>query len=191
MINRVAEKNEIILCWIPSHQGYLGNEIADRKAKLATINPRNKEQIQVGVNKKFYRSCIREWGQKLHQRRWDNLNSCRQTKMILPKINNKCWKIVSKMNRRNAMYATQIITGHNVLNRHLNLMNIAENQNCENCGEEPETIEHVIKSCPAYIQKRKQKLGEFILSKDLQEYRLDKIISFVNLTGRLRIDNHD
>ena len=95
------------------------------------------------------------------------------------------------MNRRNAMYATQIITGHNVLNRHLNIMNISENPNCEKCGQEPETIEHVIKNCPAYIQKRKQKLGEFILTKDLQEYRLDKIISFVNLTGRLKIDTSD
>ena len=47
IINRLAEKNEIILCWIPSHQGYLGNEIADRKAKLATKNPRNKESIKL------------------------------------------------------------------------------------------------------------------------------------------------
>ena len=76
------------------------------------------------------------------------------------------------MNRKNAMYATQIITGHNTLNRHLHLMNIAETPSCEKCGEEPETIEHLIKSCPAYLQKRKQKLGEFILTKDLHEYRL-------------------
>ena len=83
------------------------------------------------------------------------------------------------------MHVTQIITGHNTLNRHLALMNIKEDPICEKCEEGPETIEHLIKNCPAYHQKRYEKFGEYFLKKELHEYKLQKIISFVTSTGRL------
>ena len=87
------------------------------------------------------------------------------------------------------MHATQIITGHNTLQRHLTLMKIQEDPPCEKCEEGPETIEHLIKNCPAYSQKRMEKLGEYFLKKELHEYKLQKIISFVSSTGRLGQDD--
>ena len=87
------------------------------------------------------------------------------------------------------MQAIQIITGHNTLNRHLSIMKIKEDPKCEKCEEGPETIEHLIKECPAYMNKRFEKFGEYFLNKNLHEYKLQKIISFVTSTGRL--EEHD
>ena len=108
--------------------------------------------------------------------------------MILPKVEGKAWKIVSKMNRREAMYVTQIITGHNSLKRHLNIMGIEEYPTCEKCQQEPETIEHVIKHCPAYMNLRRKLLGEYVLSGELSTYKLHKILHFVGQTNRLNLN---
>ena len=101
--------------------------------------------------------------------------------MILPKVDNKAWKIISKMSRRNAMYATQIITGHNSLQRHLNIMfQDEEPPECRKCRLEPETVEHVVKNCPAYKDIRRKVLGEYFLSGLLYTYKLGKIFKFVS-----------
>ena len=157
-------------------------------AKLGAKNPRNQERLEVGVSKKFYRSGIRTWGTKQHQKRWDNRTEYRQTGMMLPKVDHRCWQTISKFNRRKMMHVTQIITGHTTLNRHLAIMNIREDPTCEKCEEGPETIEHLIRNCPAYHQKRYEKFGEHFLEKELHEYKLQKIISFVTSTGRLEED---
>ena len=83
------------------------------------------------------------------------------------------------------MHATQIITGHNTLNRHLAIMGIEESSICQKCGLEPETTEHLVKYCPAFADKRKDKLGEYFLTKSLDKYKLNKILTFVNATNRL------
>ena len=184
-LNRLSEGNDVKLSWIPAHVGYIGNEIADRLAKLGAKNPRNQEKLEVGVSKKFYRNSIRTWGTKKHQKRWDGRTEYRQTGMMLPTVDHKCWKLISKFNRRKMMHVTQIITGHNTLNRHLAIMKIKEDPKCSKCNEGPETIEHLIKNCPFYMQKRFEKLGEYFLERNLHEYKLQKIISFVTSTKRL------
>ena len=83
------------------------------------------------------------------------------------------------------MYATQIITGHNSLNRHLNLMFQDEPADCPKCELDKETIEHVIKNCPAYTDKRREILGEYYLSGQLHQYELDKIFKYVSAIRRL------
>ena len=123
-----------------------------------------------------------------NQARWDKRTTCRQTAMVLPRVEGKAWKIVRKMNRNEAMYVTQIITGHNSLKRHLNIMGIEECPTCERCQQEPETIEHVIKYCPAYMNLRRKILGEYVLSGELSTYKLQKILNFVGQTKRLNFD---
>ena len=185
VLNTICSSNLVVLSWIPSHVGYIGNEIADRLAKLGTRNPMGLPKIDLGVNRNYYRTAIRAWGLTRHKKRWKNRTDCRQTKMILPDINDKCWKTIFNMKRKNIMHATQIITGHNTLNRHLAIMGIEESSICQKCGLEPETTEHLVKYCPAFADKRKDKLGEYFLTKSLDKYKLNKILTFVNATNRL------
>ena len=50
------------------------------------------------------------------------------------------------------------------------------------------TIEHVVRSCPAYARIRREKLGEFFLSEPINRYRLKKVLAFVSATNRLSLD---
>ena len=50
--------------------------------------------------------------------------------MILPKVEGKAWKIINKMNRREAIYVTQIVTRHRSIKTHLNIMGIEECCTC-------------------------------------------------------------
>ena len=86
------------------------------------------------------------------------------------------------------MYTTQIITGHNFLNRHLALMNVENDSMCYRCNLEPETIEHVVKSCPAYARIRREKRGEYYLTESLSRYSLKKVLAFVSASNRLHFD---
>ena len=56
----------------------------------------------------------------------------KETKMMLPNIRNKAWKVIKGKSRRGVMYATQILTGHACVQKHLFKMNsqiilVAEN----------------------------------------------------------------
>ena len=187
-LNEVCKYNIVTIVWIPSHVGFVGNEVADRLAKLGTRNPQNQPKVDTGRTKAFFRNAIRKWGCKKHTERWQNSLDCRQTKMFLPNIDGKCWRIIRNFNRKNIMYATQIITGHNFLNRHLALMNVENDSMCNRCNLEPETIEHVVKSCPAYARIRREKLGEYYLTESISRYSLKKVLAFVSASNRLHFD---
>ena len=149
-LNELGNKNKIRLRWVPGHSRITGNSIADGLARLGSSNPLDRARLELEAPRSYLREEIRQWGKKQHQKRWDRRTTCRQTAMILPKVEGKAWKLVSKMNRRGAMYVTQIITGHNSLKRHLNIMGIEEYPTCEKCQQEPETMKKltVIKQYP-------------------------------------------
>ena len=162
--------------------------IADGKARIASRNPDFIERTVLPVNRAFYKQAIKQWGKRLHQKRWERETTCRQTRMMLPKVDGKAWKILQNMNRRNVMFATQIITGHNQLQRHLHIMFQDEPPGCPRCNLEPETSEHVIKNCPAYKDIRRRVLGEYFLQAKMSDYNLKKVMRFVSETKRLDFD---
>ena len=159
-VNKLAAKNKVHITWVPGHSGIRGNEIADRKARLGSMNLNNTQPTKLPVNKAFYRQAIRGWGRSLHQKRWDRRTSCRQTGMLLPNINGNLWKIIKEKNRKCARLITQVVTGHNNLQRHLSLMFQEEQPDCKKCGLEPETTEHLIRFCPGYKDKRREAKGK-------------------------------
>ena len=187
-INRLAERNSVEIRWVPGHSGILGNNIADGKARIGSKNLGNSMRTKLPLSQAYFKSEIKNWGRKLHQERWDNRNNCRQTGMFLPNIENKTWKVIRNMSRKNVAKATQIITGHNTLQRHLSLMFQEETPTCQRCELEPETIEHVIRHCPAYTETRREVLGEFFLKDDLDKYKIKKIFTFMNKIKRINFE---
>ena len=182
LLNRVAINNNVKLSWIPAHEKHFGNEIADKLAKRGTRLP---DKIELPLSKSYFTEKIESWGKKVHQKRWDNLDECRQTKMFCPKIDNNIMKLIRKMDRRKSMYATQILTGHACLQYHLNKMKIVDSPTCLRCGENDETVEHFVAKCPAYAKVRKSIFNEFFLEKELHEYKVEKVLKFVSKTKRL------
>ena len=182
--------NNISLNWIPAHVGHPGNERADTLAKRGTkkrlIRERTLPLPVCAIKEEIYR-----WEKEAHRKTWrqkefvNGKTFCRQTRMFLPEPNPKLWKKVRKHSTRNIKILTQLITGHCTLNRHLEVMKIIDDSECQNCGYDDETAEHFLCHCDAFCFPRQHIFGSMYLSKDdLPNLNPDDIIKFVKESGR-------
>ena len=190
-INKLSQRNKVNISWIPAHIGHAGNEIADRLAKRGAENREGLEEHFLPIPVKETYTKIETWGEKKHQTYWDNIRTCRQTKHFCPKITNKHWKVINKMNRREAMYLTQIYTGHATVQYHLHNMKIEETNICKFCEEVKEDVEHFIAHCPYFALKRKQIFNEYFITEKLSTLHPIDIMKFVNLTKRFTSFNFE
>ena len=182
--------NKVTLSWIPGHKGHDGNERADILAKEST-------SIIVEGPEPFLPPSIRDIKTKIstisakkHELQWSSETKCRQTKMWFPKL--------ASISRRNFLIncttsniriMTGIITGHNILNRHLHVMGIRQDPSCPKCGD-AETSSHLVVDCPAYTRLRMNTLGSAQLNEGmLQSIDLNKVLTFLRRTGRLEATN--
>ena len=185
-LNRLATGNNVNLNWIPGHCGHLGNEVADRLAKRGADLPAEQAEV-VPVPQTHIKSLIT----KRHQTRWTwDPDECKQTKMFLPKVENRIWKKIENQSIQRIRLVTQIITGHATLRKHLFRMKIVDSPLCPKCGEENETVEHLFCSFPAFMFERVKTLGKFFLKReDLKLLKLNQIINFAESTKRFEYEN--
>ena len=184
-INKLAENNNISLNWIPGHEGHMGNEVADRLAKrgsqMEILGPEPSVPIQSSQLKKI----VEEWCRTEHQKEWSKRTDCRQTKMLLPDVKHNMGKSLLNMPINQSRIATQILTGHANLRRHLYLMGMEDSPICEKCEEEEETVLHFLANCPRYSYERWSILGHSkIKSEELQYLKLRDIMNYTSRTRR-------
>ena len=187
-LNTLGAGNDIRISWIPSHIGILGNEVADKLAKRGSyLTGEGPEPFLPTVSKAHIKSLIRKWSEEKHQERWSRPSvDFKETKMLLPYIRNKAWKTIKGKGRRGAMYATQILTGHACVQKHLFKMNFADNPGCRKCDHKRESIEHLLGSCPAHNILRRDVLGDYTIpSGDMCRLNLNKIFRFFSRAGSL------
>ena len=85
---------------------------------------------------------------------------------------------------RNIRIMAGIITGHNILNRHLHVMGIRQDPLCLKCGD-AKTSFHLVVDCPAYTRLRMNTLGSAQLNEVmLQSIDLNKVLTFLRRNGR-------
>ena len=185
-LNKLTEKNQVQLNWIPAHQGFRGNEVADRLAKRgASLQVAGPEPI-IPVSEAMIRMELKICSKKVHQEKWRKRPDCRQTKMMIPTVYNNVWKQIRGLSRQKMKIATQMLTGHSTLQYHLWKMTLEDSALCEQCLEEEETVEHFLTECPAFSVLRHHTLGNmFLKQKDLPNLKISKILDFVDLTERL------
>ena len=184
-LNKLAVDNTVILNWIPGHEGHMGNEVADRLAKMgANMNIEGPEPI-IPLPGSAIRGAVREWGVRLHQKHWDERKDCRQTKMFIPRINIRHRKEILNSTRNNSKKLTQILTGHANLNRHLHIMGLSDTPLCSKCEEEEETVQHYISICPYYSRIRHSIFGQHTIPIDeLQYLKHGQILLFITESRR-------
>jgi len=82
------------------------------------------------------------------------------------------------------MVVTGLLTGHNILRRHLHLMGLSDSPLCRRCGAEGETLAHMLCKCEAFASQRHVYLGSFFLeAQDIKSISLWAIWNLSRVTG--------
>ena len=93
--------------------------------------------------------------EKIWNNRWNNLETCRQTRIWFPKTSNKLDKALRQIHRFELSKLVQFITGHCNLNRHISLQDKGHSPLCRHCQDSEETPWHLVTSCPSFFLHRR------------------------------------
>ena len=123
-LNELAKVNFVNLIWVPGHSGILGNEKADYLACTAGSEPFIGPEPVLRISYSMIKSSIRNWAHKQSDVYWELMNTCRQTKMFLEHRSKARSRELLNLPRNLLRTVTGIITGHNTLSRHMNIMGL-------------------------------------------------------------------
>jgi len=94
------------------------------------------------------------------------MNTCRQTKMFLEHSSKARSRELLNLPRNLLRTLTGIITGHNTLSRHMNIVGLNNDTLREHCKGEQETSLHFISQCSYYETTRMSIWGKPVLDPD-------------------------
>ncbi|XP_060866918.1 uncharacterized protein LOC132942499 isoform X1 [Metopolophium dirhodum] len=150
--NRLEEANQknnnIKLIWIPGHIGIIGNERADKQAKLA-INSPNSQYINISSY-----SDIRKQIQRDTTIIWQNIWNFQNTKLNQVKQTVQRWRRNPNISTTNEKKLNRARIGHTRLT-HEYIMSKGNPPICQSCGTTI-TIKHIFEECRIYIQQREE-----------------------------------
>ncbi|KAJ8975532.1 hypothetical protein NQ317_003873 [Molorchus minor] len=110
---------------------------------------------------------------------WYVTPGMRQAKTHIEGPSLKLTKCLLGMNRRDIRMVTGLLTGHCHLNRHLQLIGIAEDPECRWCLEDEETSSYVLTECPAIARVRERHFGSSVLNpEDVKRMQPRKLCTF-------------
>ena len=169
-LNTLGEHTDICISWIKAHNNYLGNELADEKAKegahsddIPVMNRSAKSEIRNTIDLHY---------SELWNKRWTSHKECRQTKIWFPNPDQNKFKKLIKLNRETFSTMVRWVTGHNFLKRHNAIIEPEPHDpNCRYFGLEPETSSHLITQCEVLCHYRAEIFNTHFLSITNPEWR--------------------
>ena len=128
----------VLFCWIPSHIGIEGNELADASAKRAATHGiiHNPEVPDTDV-----KACIKGLMREKWAERWHNLETNTKLKAVQPTLKSKS----PHLNRRDAVKLTRLRIGHSRLT-HSYLLTGEDKPVCIEC-EVDLSVKHILMEC--------------------------------------------
>ena len=182
IFNYVCDGVKIILQWIPSHKGIVGNDVVDQVAKNAsmyntlTTFPFEYNDLVKLVNKRLYMFNLEYWNQVK-----DDLFYSKSVLDISQ------WEWFSLNDRFYDVLLARFRSGDAGLNSDLFRIRQVDNPNCLTCGVR-ENVNHFIFRCGNYNVQRR------LLFQDLRQVgiqenmvNLNLLLTGGNMTGRMRV----
>ena len=148
----LAFSPRVRLQWVPAHCGVLGNEIADRSAKLGHSNQLsvstklNYEEMVV----KLRREALEEWRCRWRAR-VAALGKGEFLCGLLERPRFRVWSCLPS--RRMSCVVSRLRMGHVGVLQHLYRFNISDSDLCTVCST-PETVQHFLLECSRYSRSR-------------------------------------
>ena len=168
--NQMSNNHETILCWIPSHIGIHGNELADTTAKTAHSSPTDNNFKLPYTDLKRY---INFYTKNKWQNTWNNScnNKLHETKKEIGENPNL------KITRKEEVILTRLRIGHTNIT-HSYLLKGEEPPHCIPC-QEPYTIKHILSNCLDLQQTRKKHYTETELNKIFLPTNITNVFNYL------------
>lgn len=184
-LNQLSSLNRVTVTWVPGHQGFEGNEIADQLARVGSKTRLWGAELPFGLSKSLLYSFINEHLVSKHSMSWKNSFDCKQSKLFLKEPINSLKKFILTLKRQDCRALIGFMTGHNLLKKHLVTMGLSEDPICEDCLEEDETAFHLVAECPAHMQVRFRIFGaRFLQEGQLHSIAPAKLLAFIRRIKR-------
>ena len=141
----------VYFVWTPGHEGFAGNEEADRLAKAGgKLEYMERLGLPIAELKTEISNGIRlKWDMW-----WQRYPHARQTKFFYPESDKQMGKLAMELTRPQLGRFIRIITGHNNLLYHRSNIDPDIDPMCRFCGEVQETFIHFFTDCPALWHAR-------------------------------------
>ena len=189
VLNELGQDRDVTLNWIPSHSGFEGNERVDGLAKMGAERQPFGPQPILPISVSVVKLAIRDWARNLHALQWKRTPQCRHTKIFVKEPYKRNLTDILNLPRGQLRQLVQTITGHNTLNRHLNVIGLSSSPLCP-CGEGEETGCHFLGDCVKYLELRYKVLGGHLLKpEDLGNASLVRLAQFIAKSGRYNSDH--
>ena len=180
-----SRHKSVCFCWVPSHVGIKGNEIADAEAKAACTS--NRIDLPELPHTDLYLP-IKSFVRQKWQDRWASpeLNNNRKYKAIRPSVS--FWHSGFQRNRRIEIVLCRIRIGHSHLT-HKFLLEGSDAPVCDHCRS-PLSIEHILEHCQHYDAARRKyglagKLIRNILDDDADILAVIEFLKEINLYHKI------
>lgn len=184
-LQQLSAHFDVTLHWLPSHTGLWGNEEVDSLAKEAAGTRPCGPEPMIPVSKAVGTMAIKQWARKQHRVYWTNLQYCERSKLALPSPYVGLSGKSLRPSRKGMRLVTFAITEHCSLNGHLHRMGLVESPVCTLCGEDDETMAHIMTDCPAHSALRFELFQSPTLgTEEIWEFPLKKILGFLVRSGR-------
>jgi hypothetical protein len=157
----IASLNEVILIWVPGHQGILGNELADKLARQASVMPILGPEPALGIPKCLAREAIKNWTEHQHFSIWKDTAGCRHGKLFIGKPCKKRADDLLKLGKKKKKMIVAILTGHAPVKGCLRTMGLFNGDpSCRFCRMETATVQHITCCCESLARQRYNVLGK-------------------------------
>ncbi|XP_055698849.1 uncharacterized protein LOC129799159 [Phlebotomus papatasi] len=160
-LNKLAERHQVILTWVPGHSNVEGNNTADSLAKSSAKTPFIGPMPTCGYSGSRIKHLLNEKATNEHKVHWAKQPGLRRAKLIL-EPDGKWRKEIQNLNKIQLRLLVGLLTGHCALGSHLKRMGISTDETCRYCLEDEEDNIHILCYCPAFGIQRRISLGDSV-----------------------------